>query len=128
VKKISRFAGEFFDENRQCQLVFGQAGHSSTFSFASHWFKRFKIRRFFEQLEEFSQRWCRVSVFTICELSESILGFKPNCNNHLIQVNAFVLPEPVFVDHMRSPVIDSQPGGPVRQPYFSYRPAEPHLP
>jgi hypothetical protein len=34
--------------------------------------------------------------------------------------------EPVFVDHLRSPVIDSQPGGPVRQPYFSYRPAEPH--
>jgi hypothetical protein len=34
--------------------------------------------------------------------------------------------EPVFVDHLRSPGIDSQPGGPVRQPYFSYRPAEPH--
>ncbi len=34
--------------------------------------------------------------------------------------------EPVFVDHLRSPVIDSQPGGPVRQPYFSYLPAEPH--
>jgi hypothetical protein len=29
VKKISKFAGEFFDENAQCELVFGQAGHSS---------------------------------------------------------------------------------------------------
>ncbi len=38
VKKISRFAGEFFDENRQCQLVFGQAGLSSTFSFAIYKF------------------------------------------------------------------------------------------
>ncbi len=28
--------------------------------------------------------------------------------------------EPVFVDHLRSPGIDSHPGGPVRQPYFSY--------
>ncbi len=34
--------------------------------------------------------------------------------------------EPVFVDPSRSPEIDSQPGGPVRQPYFSYRPARLH--
>jgi hypothetical protein len=33
------------------------------------------------------------------------------------------LPEPVFVNLLRSPVIDSQPGGPVRQPYLTYRPA-----
>jgi hypothetical protein len=32
------------------------------------------------------------------------------------------LSEPVFVNLLRSPGIDSQPGGPVRQPYFSYRP------
>jgi hypothetical protein len=32
-------------------------------------------------------------------------------------------PEPVFVDLLRSPGIDSQPGGPVRQPYLTYRPA-----
>ncbi len=34
--------------------------------------------------------------------------------------------EPVFVDLLRRPGIDSQPGGPVRQPYFSYRPARVH--
>jgi hypothetical protein len=34
--------------------------------------------------------------------------------------------EPVFVDLLRSPGIDSQPGGPVRQPYLLYWPAEPH--
>ena len=28
VKKISKFAGEFFDENAQCELVFGQAGRN----------------------------------------------------------------------------------------------------
>ena len=32
-------------------------------------------------------------------------------------------PEPVFVNLLRSSGIDSQSGGPVRQPYFSYRPA-----
>jgi hypothetical protein len=32
-------------------------------------------------------------------------------------------PEPVFVNCLGSPGIDSQPGGPVRQPYGSYRPA-----
>ncbi len=31
--------------------------------------------------------------------------------------------EPVFVNLLGSPGIDSQPGGPVRQPYLSYRPA-----
>ncbi len=34
--------------------------------------------------------------------------------------------EPVFVDLLWSPGIDSQPGGPVRQPYLSYRPAMLH--
>jgi hypothetical protein len=34
--------------------------------------------------------------------------------------------EPVFVDHLRGPGIESQPGGPVRQPCYSYKPAEPH--
>ncbi len=36
------------------------------------------------------------------------------------------LPEPGFVNLLRSPGIDSQPGGPVRQPYLSYRPARLH--
>jgi hypothetical protein len=34
--------------------------------------------------------------------------------------------ELVFVDLLRSPEIDSQPGGPVRQSYLSYRPAKLH--
>jgi hypothetical protein len=35
-------------------------------------------------------------------------------------------PEPVFVGLSRSRGIDSQPGGPVRQPYLWYRPARQH--
>ncbi len=35
-------------------------------------------------------------------------------------------PEPVFVEPLRSPEIDSRPGGPVRQPYVLYRPARQH--
>ncbi len=34
--------------------------------------------------------------------------------------------EPVSVDLLRSPGIDSQPGRPVRQPFLSYRPARLH--
>ncbi len=33
------------------------------------------------------------------------------------------VPEPVFVNLLRSPGIDSQQGGPVQQPYLSYWPA-----
>ncbi len=35
-------------------------------------------------------------------------------------------PEPEFVILLRSPGIDSQPGGPLRQPYLTYRPARLH--
>ena len=35
-------------------------------------------------------------------------------------------PEPVFVDLLRSPEIDSQPGRLVRQPFLAYRPARLH--
>jgi hypothetical protein len=35
-------------------------------------------------------------------------------------------PEPVFLDLLRSPGIDCQPGGPVRQPYLLYRTAKLH--
>jgi len=35
----------------------------------------------------------------------------------------FSCPEPEFVNLLRSLDIDSQPGGPVQQPYLSYRPA-----
>ncbi len=34
--------------------------------------------------------------------------------------------EPEFVNLFRSPGIDFQPGGPVRQPYLTYRPARLH--
>jgi hypothetical protein len=36
------------------------------------------------------------------------------------------MPEPLFVNLLRSPGIDSQPGGPVRQPYLTYRPDRLH--
>jgi hypothetical protein len=35
-------------------------------------------------------------------------------------------PEPVFKNLLRSPGIDSQPSGPVRQPYLLYQPARLH--
>jgi hypothetical protein len=35
-------------------------------------------------------------------------------------------PEPEFVKLLRSPGINSQPGGPVRQPYWMYQPAKLH--
>jgi hypothetical protein len=35
-------------------------------------------------------------------------------------------PEPEFVNLLRSPGIDSQSGGPVRQPYLTYRPVRLH--
>jgi hypothetical protein len=35
-------------------------------------------------------------------------------------------PEPVFLNLLRSPGIDSQTGGPVRHPYLTYRPARLH--
>ncbi len=35
-------------------------------------------------------------------------------------------PEPVFANHLRSPGIDFQPGGPVRQPYLSFWSARLH--
>jgi hypothetical protein len=41
-------------------------------------------------------------------------------------VSFFPCPEPVFVNLLRSLGIDSQPGGPVLQPYLSYRPARLH--
>jgi hypothetical protein len=34
--------------------------------------------------------------------------------------------EPIFVNLLRSPGIDSQPDGPVRQPYLTYRPTKLH--
>jgi hypothetical protein len=36
------------------------------------------------------------------------------------------IPEPVFVNLIKSPEIDSRSGGPVQQPYLTYRPAGLH--
>ncbi len=41
-------------------------------------------------------------------------------------LSVLLLPEPGFVNLLRSPGIDSQPGGPVRQPCLTYRPARLH--
>jgi hypothetical protein len=61
-------------------------------------------------------------------------GYNADCR-YILRVDVFIcstilklLPEPVFVDLLRSPGIDFQPGGPVRQPYLSYRPATLHRP
>jgi hypothetical protein len=35
-------------------------------------------------------------------------------------------PEPIFVGLLRSPGIDSLPGGPVQQPYLTYQPVRLH--
>jgi hypothetical protein len=40
-----------------------------------------------------------------------------------LQSHSFRSGEPVFVNLLRNPGIDSQPGGPVRQPLLTYRPA-----
>ncbi len=44
----------------------------------------------------------------------------------LCWLNIRLPPEPVFANLLRSPGIDSQPSGPVWQPYLSYRPAMLH--
>ncbi len=45
----------------------------------------------------------------------------PSPSHHTVRY-----PEPVFVNLLRSPGIDFQPGGTVRQPYLSYRSARLH--
>ncbi len=47
-------------------------------------------------------------------------------NRPLTSSLAFQNPEPVFVNLLRSPGIDSQPGGPVRNTYLSHRPSRLH--
>ncbi len=51
------------------------------------------------------------------------------CSIHLFVKSAHVWdfrPEPVFVNVLRSPEVDSHPAGPVRQPYLTYRTARIH--
>ncbi len=43
-----------------------------------------------------------------------------------ICVDSVLKAEPVFADPLRRPGINFQPGGPVRHPYFSYRPVRLH--
>ncbi len=52
----------------------------------------------------------------------SIFGWKENVTDWCDNKH----PEPEFVNLLRSPGIDSQPGGPMRQPYLTYRPASLH--
>ncbi len=44
----------------------------------------------------------------------------------LTQTDGMYKAEPIFANLLRSPGIDSQPGGPVRQPHLSYWPARLH--
>ncbi len=62
------------------------------------------------------------SVFTLS--SFSLPFFLKSISSSCVSI--LVLPEPVFVNLLRSPWIDSQPDGPVRQPYLLYRPAMLH--
>jgi len=58
---------------------------------------------------------------------EKLSGWPPsNIWSLRISEGSSETPETVFVNLLRSPGIDSQPGGPVRQPYLSYWPAMLH--
>jgi hypothetical protein len=59
--------------------------------------------------------WCSIYISTLCEHLSLLLS-----------LDATRPAEPVFVDLLKSPGIDIQHSGPVRQPYLSYRPARPH--
>jgi hypothetical protein len=55
------------------------------------------------------------------------LALSFGCFNEGVEMGeADVRPEPEFVNLLRSPGIDSQPGGPVLQPYLTYRSASQH--
>jgi hypothetical protein len=58
---------------------------------------------------------------TVWELSQVIFYILLSMN-----FSSHQYAEPVFVNLLRSPVIDSQHGGPVQQPYLTYRPARPY--
>ncbi len=53
-----------------------------------------------------------------------IIGMSPSINSPAD--STLHISEPVFVDLLRSPRIDSHPGGPEWQPYLSYWPARLH--
>jgi hypothetical protein len=46
----------------------------------------------------------------------------PIPNLFLAPLDCSKIPEPVFVNLLKSPGIHSQPGGPVRQPFLTYQP------
>jgi hypothetical protein len=88
---------------------------------------RDKIQEFkyFERITTFRPKWEPLLdfVFSQCPLMK--------CRHHhfprvYVKMGEISKSEPVFVDLLRRPGIDSQPAGPVRQPYFSYRPARLH--
>jgi hypothetical protein len=49
-----------------------------------------------------------------------------SCYGYYLRRRVSVCAEPKFVNLLRSPRIDSQPGEPVRQPYLTYRHARRH--
>jgi hypothetical protein len=67
-----------------------------------------------------SLKRCRLSW-----LSNSALVYEPRCGRG-VPGSKPMSTEPEFVNIVRSLGTDSQPGGPVRQPYFTYRPARLH--
>ncbi len=79
-----------------------------------------------------ASNWCPLPIQ--CPASQCLMFVQCTVSNFpmskcpipksLCKVASF--PEPVFVDLLRSPGIDFQPGGPVRQPYLSYRLARLH--
>ncbi len=62
------------------------------------------------------------------QCSESVTFGYGSCDPYLWLTDLDPAPNPerVFADLLRRPGIDFQPGGPVRQPYFSYRPVRLH--
>ena len=67
----------------------------------------FCLHDLFGLFQSNSRRWVMISSY----------------NQAIMHMHFKIASEPVFVNLIRSPGIDSQPTGPVRQPYLSYRPA-----
>jgi hypothetical protein len=82
-----------------------------------------------ERLTPSSPYNCPCSVYNLAlhsnkkKVTDSIRLYLFSVYKHWLSL---ICPEPVFVDLLRSPGIDSQPGGPVRKPYLSYWPARLH--
>ncbi len=62
----------------------------------------------------------RADNFRAKDLQLINLPLNPSPNSTELTI---ICPEPEFANLLKSPWIDSEPGGPVRQPYLTYRPA-----